>query len=376
MKIVVDCFKLVKGTGKSIGIYNVARSLVQELSKKQKIIVLGTEYNREDFDLPGVTFVCVKYNPLNKIVCILWELYLVTVSLNRIGADVVLFPRGFSYLKLFDCFVKAKNYVIIHDMIPFYYDEHYPGVLSKFENFYIMNRLKASAKNCNRVITVSEASKNDIVRVTGIKPDKVIVIYNGMNKMDILSEERTEEEKKDVQDGQGYISAVCSALPHKNADGVVSCYKKYYELQKESGCEILGLVIIGLSDVKKYNLPEEIEAKIKCYKYLEKDSDMHKLIKNSRFFMFLSKVEGFGFPPLEAMQLGVPVICSQVSSLPEVVGDAAILVNPDDEDAVVSKMIEMESEKLRSNLIEKGYANTKRFMWDDKAEEYLKVLKG
>ena len=119
MKLVIDCFKLVKGNGKSIGIYNLTKNLVLNLAKyknsQDKIIVLGTKYNREDFDIPGVKFVSVKYNPKNKLVCIIWELYLVNEALKKIRADKVLFPRGFAPMKKV-----CKEYVIIHDMIPFY----------------------------------------------------------------------------------------------------------------------------------------------------------------------------------------------------------------------------------------------------------------
>ena len=119
MKLVIDCFKLVKGTGKSIGIYNLTKNLVWNLAKsknkKDKIVILGTKYNQEDFDIPGVKFVAVKYNPKNKLVCIFWELYLVNVALKRLKADAVLFPRGFAPMKKI-----CPEYVIIHDMIPEY----------------------------------------------------------------------------------------------------------------------------------------------------------------------------------------------------------------------------------------------------------------
>ncbi len=157
MKLVIDCFKQVKGAGKSIGIYNLARHLVWELAGKQnakqsgqnEIIVLGNSYNRKDFDVAGVTFIEIKKNPLSKLTCIKWELFDVSLLAKKLGADKVLFVRGYaSMLHL------TKEYVIIHDMIPFYYHEHFKGYFNRLENFYIMRRLKASARHADKVITI------------------------------------------------------------------------------------------------------------------------------------------------------------------------------------------------------------------------------
>lgn len=404
MKLVIDCFKLVKGNGKSIGIYNLTKNLVQNLAKenlksksKNKIIVLGTKYNQEDFKIPGVKFVKVKYNPLNKAVCILWELYLVTLALEKIGADRVLYPRGFAPLKPF--FGKTQQYVLIHDMIPFYYDKNYPGVLNPVENFYIMWRLKASARSCHKVLTDSQASKEEIVKIAGVNPWKVEVVYPGQNRIDFSKIRESRKEQP------AYLCAIASALPHKNADGVIHCYRQYVErvCNKQSALtvnsaeedfskydtteffklesaetieysEALDLKIIGIADVEKYHLPKEIAEKITCIKYLEKDEDMHKIMRGSNFFLFLSKIEGFGFPPLEAMQMGVPVICSNASSLPEVTGDAAILVTPGNTDEVVDAMLRMSEETVREEYRRKGYLNTGRFLWKNRIGKYMDVL--
>lgn len=363
MKLVIDCFKLVKGNGKSIGIYNLTKNLVLNLAKyknsQDKIIVLGTKYNREDFDIPGVKFVSVKYNPKNKLVCIIWELYLVNEALKKIRADKVLFPRGFAPMKKV-----CKEYVIIHDMIPFYYHKNYPGVLNRVENFYIMWRLKASAKVCDMVLTDSNASKKEIVDITGVNPWKVEVVYPGCNRIKINKRGSRNANKK-------YICAITSSLPHKNAAGIVRSYEKYHMQCDDSW----PLVIIGLEDVNEYVLAEEIKKDITCYKFLEKDEDMYQIIQESGIFLFLSRKEGFGFPPLEAMQLGVPVICSNATSLPEVVGDAAVLVNPENYEDVAGKLREIMQEiRCNSRLIEKGYLNVSRFDWEKCIAKYMSVL--
>ena len=119
MRLVIDCFKLVRGAGKSIGIYNLALNLVRELASHRQtdeLIVLGNAHNRKDFDIPRVRFIEIRKDPLSRITCVLWELFEVSVYARRLWADKVLFPRGYaSMLHL------TREAVIIHDMIPFYY---------------------------------------------------------------------------------------------------------------------------------------------------------------------------------------------------------------------------------------------------------------
>lgn len=363
MKLVIDCFKLVKGTGKSIGIYNLTKNLVENLAKnhikEDKIIVLGTKYNREDFNLPGVKFISVKYDPHNKLICILWELFLVSVALKRLRANRVLFPRGFAPLRH-----TVEEYVIVHDMIPFYYHKNFPGVLNPIENFYIMWRLKASVKISDGVLTDSVASKQEIIRWTKGNADKIHVVYPGQN--------RIRYESDGTAFGQSdYICAITSQLPHKNAKGIIESYVKYCERSEDP----LSLVVIGLENTDEYTMPEEVRERITCYKYLKEDADMYDLIRHSRIFLFLSYIEGFGFPPLEAMQLGVPVVCSNVSSVPEVVDDAAVLVDPYDTEHVAEELVRLETDReLCRQYIAKGYGNTERFLWERRIVEYRNIL--
>lgn len=363
MRVVIDCFKLVKGNGKSIGIYNLALNLVRNLaatkSDEDEIIVLGTTKNESDFKIPGVRFVYVPYNPEKKIVFLLWELFLVTIALQKIKPDKVVFPRGFAPL-----FRVCEEYVIIHDMIPFYYHKYYPDVLPKLENAYIMWRLKASARCSDWVITVSNASKEDILNYARISAKKISVIYSGQNKLSLQGEQKS----------GNYISAITSGLPHKNAEKILKSYEKY--------CDVMDnpkdLYIIGIDksmiDELCPEMTDEKKSHIFCHKFFEKDENMQAVIRGSSYFLFLSRKEGFGFPPLEAMQMGVPVICSNVSSLPEIVGDAAVLVNPEDEEAVVDAMLQMEKDEVARRYISQGYENVKKYFWKDRIRDYKQLL--
>ncbi|NLL77125.1 MAG: glycosyltransferase family 4 protein [Clostridiales bacterium] len=384
MNLVIDCFKLVKGAGKSIGIYNLAKSVTLHLGERAEseadgtrvnsIIVLGNSYNKKDFDVPGVTFVELKGNPLNKIYCILWELFLVPWYAKRYGADRILFPRGFAPFGIAKRLASGagkeiKDTIIIHDLIPFFYDKYYPGVFNKFENAYIMNRLKASIKQADRVITISEHSKEDILdKVKGCEK-KITVIHNGLN--DVFHNDTGNDSQ-----GAEYIVAMTSGLPHKNAKGVLKAYEAYYSQTKEQGKVPLSLVVIGIADTSPYaEMDGEAKSHVRCYKFFENFEEMCRLATGGKAYLFLSYAEGFGFPPLEAMQMGIPVVCSDRSSLPEVVKDAGILVDPDDTAAVAKALIQVLTVgKLREELIAKGFENIKRFSWETRTDLYWKEL--
>lgn len=366
MILMIDCFKLVKGAGKSIGIYNLALNLVRNLVvekertsdgkiKNTRILVLGTEHNEADFAIEGVEFIAVKHNPLDKFFCIWWELFLVSVYAKKYHADKIVYPRGFSSVLHL-----TRENIIVHDMIPFYYDKYYPGYFNKLENFYIMKRLKASIKHCDKVITISQASKEDVLAYTHVGAEKIEVINNGCNLI-----QKTAGEKGD------YFVAVTSGLPHKNAEGIIRSYEAYYKKAKKP----LPLKVIGIDDCKEYDILPEAKAQITCYKYIASNQEMHQMIAGARAFLFLSLVEGFGFPPLEAMQLGTAVICSGISSLPEVAGDAALFVSPTDYEETAAAMERLSLDgQLREELIQKGFANIERFSWKKIAKQYWKVL--
>ena len=179
-----------------------------------------------------------------------------------------------------------------------------------------------------------------------------------------------------------YISAIASKLPHKNVVGVLKAYKAYTELHSQEEYPMFGLHIIGLDNVgvdrvieeQHIEFTKEQRAKIVGYSYLPKDEDMYAVIKGSKVFLFLSLQEGFGFPPLEAMQLGVPVVCSDRTSLPEVVGDAALLADPEDPQAVAKMLVTMEDPAVKEQYIKRGYENTERFRWEERIKCYQKEL--
>ena len=140
MRIVIDCFKQVKGAGKSMGIYQLTLHLVKNLIlwkercgdaeiRAAELYIIGSEKNQTDFHMNGSHFVCIKnYDPLSKKDCLLWELFAVSMVCRKLKADKIIFTRGYNSV-----FPSKKDFIIIHDMIPFYYHENYPNFFNVFE---------------------------------------------------------------------------------------------------------------------------------------------------------------------------------------------------------------------------------------------------
>lgn len=373
MRLVVDCFKLVRGHGKSIGIYSLTQSLLIHLVEEQKkrqdgneIVVLGNSYNRKDFDIDGVTFVEIKKDPTKRIVYTLWELFGVNVAARKNHADRVLFPRGF---RPFVCAI--KDTVIIHDMIPFFYDENFHGAINPIENAYIMWRLKASIRRANQVVTISKSSYTDIKKYVKLAvglDNKLRIIHNGINE--VKMPENIEK--------YNYIVATTTSMPHKNAVGILKAYEVYYTRQKKAHRTPMDLHIIGIDNsfLKKLGgITNEMKEHIFCHSYVADYTEVCRLVAQAKISLFLSLAEGFGFPPIEAMQLKTPVICSDRTSLPEVVGQAAILVNPDKPIDVAIAIENLEKDENRQReLVEEGTKNYKRFLWDSRAALYYDLL--
>lgn len=370
MRIGFDCAKLVKGTSKSIGIYNITKSVVVRLAKQlgaeYRLVVIGNESNREDFAVKGVEFHAVNLDINSTKAILLWETVRVNSYIKKLKLDEIVFPRGFTSL-----FCPVKDVVIVHDLIPFYYDKHYPGVLSRLQNAYVMLRMKSSIRTADRIITISEYSKKDILGIVPKAEKKIHVIPHGYE-----SHDRDIEELKNAPDN--YFFGITSKLPHKNAVGLLNAYAKYYDITEHP----YDLVVAGLPDFSTVeqksgcSIPEEVKRHIHCNKFMD-DKRFYSLFAHSRGLVFLSFIEGFGLPPLEAMELGVPVICSNATSLPEVVNGAGIMVEPEDTAAAAQAMKRLTEETgLSDELICKGYDNLKSFNWEERIEEYINVLTG
>ncbi len=236
-----------------------------------------------------------------------------------------------------------------------------------------------SIKKAKAIITISKSSRDDIIRSYHVPGDKVKVVYPGIKK-DLrfkIKDLSMETLKKKFGIESPYILFVGTLQPRKNIIRLIEAFS----LLKEQGIknEELQLVVVGrkgwmyeeiLDAPAKYNVREKV-------KFLDsvEDSDLPSLYKNALCFCLPSLYEGFGLPVLEAMQYGCPVVTSNVSSLPEAGGDAALYFDPENvQDIVRSLKLITENSKLREELIKKGYEQAAKFSWEKSAKQTLQIL--
>jgi len=225
------------------------------------------------------------------------------------------------------------------------------------------------ANKASRIATVSEFSKNDITEQYKIDPDKIDVVYNGVNEQyNPVNEDIKKEIKGKHTKGSDYFIYVGALIERKNLDNLFKAFDQF----KKSTDHHTKLLIVGSKMWNNKELRDTYERMqfkedIVFTGRLETE-ELCKVIGSALAMTYVSYFEGFGIPILEAFSAGVPVITSNVTSMPEVAGDAAILVDPFDIREIAEAMRNTtENESLREDLIQKGFERRKKFSWDQSA---------
>jgi glycosyltransferase involved in cell wall biosynthesis len=271
-------------------------------------------------------------------------------------------------------FCRVPVVVTIHDLA----FERMPETFTRRGSFQLKLTVRRTAKKAARIATVSEYSRQDLLNIYKLNPEKVAVTYNGIGR-NFVPQPSTPNEAEELRRRFGvsrdFLLAVGSLQPRKN---LVRLIRAYAKLRSEREDFRPQLVIVG----RKLWLASEIFDEVKRQRWADDviltgyvaDEDLPALYRAARAFVYPSLFEGFGLPPLEAMACGTPVVTSDVSSLPEVAGDAALLIDPNDELALANALIEIvNNEGLRAKLREKGIAQAKKFTWRDAAEKTLSL---
>ncbi|HVZ59059.1 MAG TPA: glycosyltransferase family 1 protein [Patescibacteria group bacterium] len=257
---------------------------------------------------------------------------------------------------------------------------HFPEYFTKKDLTQLHSWTRYSAKKARAIITISNASKNDIIKEYGVPGERVHVIYPGIKTLTSLAPHiyPMQEMQTKYNLSKNYILFVGTLQPRKNIARLIEAFSL---LQQQKGQSVadLQLVIVGKKGWKYEDIlaaPKKfgVEDKVRFLDFVP-DEELVMLYQNAVCFAFPSLYEGFGLPILEAMRLECPVLTSNVSSMPEAGGEAALYVDPENVKDMSTQLYKIVTDdKLRKTMIAKGREQVKKFSWEKAAKETLVVL--
>lgn len=272
-----------------------------------------------------------------------------------------------------------KTVFTVHDLTYMKYKNYYVRA-RRVKNAYTRYIIQYGAKKAKKIIVCSKSTKNDLLEMFDIPEDKIEVIYLALDEK-FLNHGRnnsgsgTPQSVKNLINGNRYFLFVGQRRPHKNIERIIKAYAIFKE--KYSGHALK--LIIGGSAYSNYEGPEKTVAALNLGDDVHfigyvKETEVASLYKHAECFLFPSLYEGFGLPILESMSLQTPVITSNVSSMPEIAGRAAITVDPHSVEDIARAMIDVvKSEPLKRTLQCEGLKRVADFSWQQAAERTLNV---
>jgi glycosyltransferase involved in cell wall biosynthesis len=370
MKIAIDVRKW-----RDYGIGTYVRNLVRHLATLDRETTYFLFCDRADE--PTLRDLAANFVPVveNSAGYSLQEHFTIPSKLQKLGAQLLHSPH---YVLPLLC--RKRSIVTIHDCIHLLFPQYLPN---RAAYQYARVMMGSAIRRSDLVLTVSEASRRDILRFyPRADPDRLQVVPNAIDEA--ILEDPGEEEMERVQERYQirgrFVLYAGNIKPHKNLERLVAAFGM---LKQRSGHEDVKLLIIG-DEINRYgSLRRSVEAAgvrqdVRFFGFVPSRT-LSALYRLASVFAFPSLYEGFGLPPLEAMACGTPVVTSRISSLPEVVGDAALLVDPySTEDIAHGLERVLGDEGLRGELSARGRARVKQFSWERSAEAihngYMKVL--
>lgn len=302
------------------------------------------------------------------------EHWSISLALRRIDADLFHAPHY-----VLPALVPCPSVVTVHDVIHLLFPQYLP---SRFASHYARAMIASAVSRARLVMTVSRASKNDLLGFFDIDESKILVIPNGIDPT--MTRELTREEIERVRQrfqltGRNALF-VGNIKPHKNVERLIAALAL---LRQDPAFSDVTLIVVG-DDISKYpSLRRRVEelglrSHVRFFGFVP-EMTLVALYRAADIFVFPSLYEGFGFPPLEAMANGTPVVTSKISSLPEVVGEAALTVDPYSTAEIAHAMKTLfQDGPLRARLSSKGRERACLFSWEKAVSQihaaYMRAL--
>ncbi|MFT5860288.1 MAG: glycosyltransferase involved in cell wall biosynthesis [Flavobacteriaceae bacterium] len=347
--------------------YEVVQRLVQNHPEHTFIFLFDRPYDERFIFGTNVEPVVLKPQARHPILFKIWFNRSVTKALKKYEADIFFSPDGYLSLK-----TEVPQVGTIHD-INF---EHFPEDLPKSPRNYLRNYFPKFAAKSAHIITVSEASKQDICKTYNQPEDKITVAWNGASDaFKPLEESAQQEVRAFYSNGKPYLLFVGALHPRKNLKRLLEAYTLL--LKSDEACPY-DLIIVGEALWKRSGFDGELDVNVKERIHFTGHVELEELAKimaSATVFTFVPYFEGFGIPLVEAMKSGTAILAGNKTSLPEVAGDAALYCDPFDVQDIYKKLEEIVNDsELREALVKKGLDRSKLFSWDLSAEKVWEVI--
>jgi glycosyltransferase involved in cell wall biosynthesis len=372
VKVAIDIRRM---TEFGIGTYirNVVRTLAR-LDQDSKYFLIGSPAKVDEYGpMPGNFHAVPLSAPDNTIKGSIEFRAIV----QRLDCDVAHIPHLFWMPRGLDC----PYVVTVHDLLEHMYGTHGRSGLSRRLHHYLTRR---GLRGAARVIAVSQFTKGEIQKLFAIPGDRIEVVYNAIDDR-FLHGHATESDRQLIAQrylvNHPFILYAGAIRPHKNVVRIIEAFSSLKsELAKEQQLEDLKLIIIGddLSShprLRRTVVRSGVQQDVRFLGFVPIEV-LRIFYDVAKVFVFPSLYEGFGLPPLEAMAHGTPVVTSNTSSLPEVVGNAALMVNPENvfeiRRALQQALLDAE---VRTRMKQRGYEQAQRFSWASSVSRILEIYR-
>jgi glycosyltransferase involved in cell wall biosynthesis len=311
----------------------------------------------------------------------IWFEISVTKALKNIKPDVFFSPDNFLSLR-----AKIPTVLTCHDLIPF----HYPEGIPRLARWYYFHYWPKYIRKAAHVLSVSEATRQDVIAMFQLDNQRVTSVYNGIRSgfcavsldQSACSDRLRQMLAPVTTSGRvtltpAYFLAAGSIHPRKNTARLIEAFNQFkFETKSDIKLVLAGRMMLDNSELEAVLSASKYRSEIILTGYIT-ESELQWLTRHAAACVYVSLFEGFGLPIVEAMASGVPVITSDTSCMPEIAGNAALLVDPTNVPAIAQAMQQILSDdNLRNTLIQNGLERVRVFDWDAAAEQVFKVLCG
>ncbi len=362
MVIAVNTRLLLKGKLEGIGWFTLEtlKRMTINHPEHQFIFIFDRPFDPDYIFAENVTPVVIGPPTRHPVLWYMWFQFQVPRILKRYNADLFLSPDGYLSLR-----TKVPQLGVIHDINFVHRPDDLPWLKAKYYNYFFPK----FAHIAKRIATVSFYSKEDITRSFKVDYDKIDVVYDGINQIfKPISEKGKIAVRKKYTDGSDFFLFVGALHPRKNVSGLLKAFDAFKSVTENS----IKLVIVGGEMHKTGDIFETFEnMRYKnnvVFTGRVTTPELHDIFGAALALTFVPFFEGFGIPIVEAMSAGVPVICSNTTSIPEVGGNAVLYADPIKIDQITEAMLQLvNDDELRKSLIEKGFKQKEKFSWDETA---------